>query len=168
MEPVHYKSSVTRHWRHIRIVFWGIVGGIGFMFLLALAVHSWLGPFMPAWSAYRNYFLIALALLSFMLLLQARVQMARQINLGRRNDISLTDRLTHYQSGLTRFLAFSELVVMLSTMIFLFNGDFSFLAFAAIICGFILSQMPRSVKIPELLNLDSGERAQWSEIQKNG
>lgn len=161
MEQGTSPTTVAKTWRHIRIVFWGIVGGIGLMTLIALILNSWMGALLPKLAAYLKYLVVGLPILGFFSLLLGRLRLLKKLARSRQPELNLSERLAYYQQGFFTFLAFLELVVMVAMLLFLFTGEFFFLIFGAIFLGIMLAIKPNPERIPELLNLSTDERMEW-------
>lgn len=156
--------TVRTYWSHLQTVYWGITGGAMLVVLASLFIHGWKGAWRPDWAIYRNYLLLALAFVSFVLLMMGRWQLFRFLTGARSGERLLGSRLSDYRSGLLRYLAFAESIVMLSAVVFLFVGDFSFLVFAAVLLGIMLSQRPRKKVVPTLLGFTTEEQHDWNQM----
>lgn len=156
--------TVRAYWNHLQTVYWGITGGATLVILASLFVHGWKGAWRPEWAVYRNYLLLSLGFVSFILLMIGRWQLIRFLTRARLAGTELGSRLAGYRSGLLSYLAFAESIVMLATILFLFVGDFSFLVFAAVILGIMLSQRPRKKAVPVLLAFSTDEQNKWNQL----
>ena len=156
--------AARTYWAHLQTVYWGVTGGAMLVVVASLFIHGWKGAWRPDWAIHRNYLLLALGVVSFFLLMMGRWQLLRFLTNARSGGKGLGSRLADYRSGLLRYLAFAESIVMLATVVFLFVGDFSFLVFAAVMLGIMLSQRPRKKGVPVLLGFTAEEQNNWNQM----
>lgn len=157
---INATDSPRQIWKATRLLFFAIIAGASAFMVVTIIVNAWKGALMPEWIQYRSWFLIGLAVATFVVLLAARNSFKKSIMRARQFEISLPEKLMHYRKGIAKYLAFSELIVFAGAALFMYTGDFTYLAFAAIIIGFMLSNIPRKNRIGELLQPDSLQLSQ--------
>ena len=150
-------SELRATWKSIRILSIALAIAACLFVLVALLLNQFWGTMQPEWNAYRTWILAGLALLSFLLLLSGRMAMRKQLQMALEPQRTLAEKLQHYRVGLLMDMANKEFVIIISAIIFLMTGDFTFLAFAAVMIGFMLAARPQKAKLHYLLQLSQQE-----------
>lgn len=153
-------SNLRATWKSIRILSAALAIAASLFVLMALLLNQYWGTSQPEWNAYRTWILTGLALLSFLLLLSGRMAMRKQLQMALEPQRSLAEKLHYYRAGLIMDMANKEAVIILSSIIFLLTGDFTYLAFAAVMIGFMLAARPLKSKLQSVLQLSQQEIAE--------
>ncbi len=153
-------SDLRATWKSIRILSTALAIAASLFVLMALLLNQYWGTMQPEWNAYRTWILAGLALLSFLLLLSGRLAMRKQLQMALEPQRSLAEKLQYYRAGLIMDMANKEAVIILSSIIFLMTGDFTYLAFAAVMIGFMLAARPLKSKLQVVLQLSQQEIAE--------
>lgn len=149
-------------WRNIRITALAMTIMSAIFLLVALIVCESVGPIRPEVNEYRKWLLPLLAVLAFVFFLFARSAYQKEIVKARGGGGDLVEKMTHYRSAVITHLAIIEGIVIFGSILFLFTADFSYLAFSAVIIGFMAANLPRKNRMAELLQLDGTQLAQLS------
>lgn len=150
-------SDLRATWKSIKILSTALAIAACLFVLAALLLNQFWGTMQPEWNAYRTWILAGLALLSFLMLLSGRMAMRKQLQMALEPQRTLAEKLQHYRVGLLMDMANKEFIIILSAIIFLMTGDFAYLAFAAVMLGFMLAARPQKAKLPSVLQLSQQE-----------
>jgi hypothetical protein len=83
--------------------------------------------------------------------------MRKQLQMALEPQRTLAEKLQYYRVGLLMDMANKEFIIILSAIIFLMTGDFAYLAFAAVMLGFMLAARPQKSKLQSILQLSQQE-----------
>jgi hypothetical protein len=144
-------------WKSIKILSIALAIAASLFVLVALLLNQFWGTMQPEWNAYRTWILAGLALLSFLMLLSGRMAMRKQLQMALEPQRTLAEKLQYYRVGLLMDMANKEFIIILSAIIFLMTGDFAYLAFAAVMLGFMLAARPQKSKLQSILQLSQQE-----------
>lgn len=153
-------DNVKSLWKNIRIMCLAMVIMTGLFLLVALIICEVSGPVRPGINEYRKWLLPGLAVMTFFVFLIARARYQRGILNLRESGGTLPQKLSAYRVVLVKYIASIEWVVILGSILFLSTADFSYLAFSAIIIGFMAANLPRKNRVTVLLQLDSVQSAE--------
>lgn len=150
-------------WKTIRLFMVALVSMSLLIVLTAIIVQEIMGPIQPGYNAYKKWLLPALGIVSFVFLLFSRSEYQKSINKARSSGEDLVAKLTHFREALIKRIFLMEMIVVFGAFLYCSTGDFSYLAFSAVMVGFMISSLPRKSRVAQLLNLDSTQIAQLND-----
>ena len=140
------------------ILYIGISLGALFFILISLVLNQSQGALYPELARQATWLKAGLAVICLVCLTVARKRYSQKLAIAKEPLKSLQDKLSGYIRALIIYLVFCEIPVIVSVIVFMLTGDFSFLAFGAVVLGFMLAILPVKKKIIQKLELSSSEQ----------
>jgi hypothetical protein len=140
--------------KHMQILAFAMSAGVLLFVLVAVFINQLNGPFRPEMLENKKIFTIIIAVGSFIALLAAKQSWVKSINAAKISLNPLSDKLNQYRTALVKYLALCEAPAITGIIFFLLTGEFIFIAFAAVMVGFMLANIPTKKKVIENLELD--------------
>ncbi len=140
------------------LLFIAIAFGAVFFMLFSLVLVQLQGISSKIVSVNPLTLKIGLAIVALACQLIGRSLFVKKIAAAKNSLKPLTDKLIKYREALISQVAFAEIPVILSAILFLLTIDFSFLIFGAVLLGFLLAAIPVKKKVVTQLELDSQQQ----------
>ncbi len=149
-------GTAAAEMRVTRLVFFAITGFVILFFFAALVIIQFQPPVGADTERYELWKWVAAVLSLFALFLAKRV-FYKGSNAAKNSLIPLAGKLRIYRRALLVYLALMELGACVNIVLFILSGHFIFLAFAAVLLGFMLAMNPSLRRVATELGIDSGE-----------
>lgn len=147
-------STAATELRLTRMLFFAITGFVVFCLFAALVIVQYLEPLqLPEINI--DLFTWIMAALSIFILLLAKMVFNKGVKAAKNSLITLIDKLRQYRRALLVYLALCEAAAMLNIVLFVVAGDFLFLAFAAVLLGFMMAMNPSLRRVAAELEVDA-------------
>ncbi len=149
-------GTVAAEMRVTRLIFFTITGFVILFFFAALVIVQYRPPAEADMERYELWRWVAAVLSLFALFLAKRV-FYNGVNAAKNSLIPLPGKLRIYRRALLVYLALMELGAFLNIVLFILSGNFIFLAFAAVLLGFMLAMNPSRRRVVADLGIDASE-----------
>ncbi len=147
-------TTAKEQLRLTMIVFIAIAFGAIVFMLISLVLVQLQGNPSSTLSVNSLTLKIILAVVALACQLIGRSVFVKKVAAAKNSLNPLRDKLIKYREGLISLTALAEIPVILSAILFLLTGDFSFLIFGAVLLGFLLAAIPIKKKVVAQLELD--------------
>jgi hypothetical protein len=140
--------------KQMQILAIAMSAGVFLFILVAVILNQLNGPLMPEMLEHKKTLTIVVAISSFITLLIAKQTWTKAIQAAKISLNPLSDKLNQYRTALVKYLALCEVPALAGIILFLFTGEFIFIAIAAVMVGYMLANLPAKKKVIENLELD--------------
>ena len=152
-------GAAAAEMRVTRLVFFAITGFVILFFFAALVIVQYRPPAEADMERYELWRWVATGLSLFVLFLAKRV-FYKGFNAAKNSLIPLPGKLRIYRRALLVYLALMELGAFVNIVLFILSGNFIFLAFAAVLLGFMLAMNPSRRRVVADLGIDANEEVE--------
>lgn len=152
-------GTAAAEMRVTRLVFFVITGFVILFFFAALVIVQYRSPDTTDTRQYDLWRWVATGLSLFVLFLAKRV-FYKGVNAAKNSLIPLPGKLRLYRRALLVCLALMELGAFVNIVLFILSGNFIFLAFAAVLLGFMLAMNPSRRRVVADLGIDASEEVE--------
>lgn len=157
-------SLTKKSWKGTLILFLSIVSGIFLFMLVAVVFGQSRGPLVPGLNKYHTALMIGMAAVSFACLLLSKQMFTQGVEVAKDSLNTLNDKLNLHRTALVKYVVICEIPVMLSIVLFLLTGNFTFQVYAGVFIGFMLSMTPTRSKIAEQLQLTGQQQQELKKL----
>lgn len=149
-------GTAAAEMRVTKFVFFAITGFVILFFFAALVIVQYQPPVGAETEQYELWKWVA-AVLSLLALFLAKRVFYKGSNTAKNSLIPLPGKLRIYRRALLVYLALMELGSFVNIVLFILSGNFIFLAFAAVLLGFMLAMNPSRRRVVADLGIDASE-----------